>query len=240
VTTRERIIEYRDGDVVLEARAAWDDRISGARPGVLIAHAWRGRTEFEDDKADRLTALGYTAMALDLYGKGVRGGNPEECSALMQPFIDDRTMLQARLLLALETLRRQPEVDSDRVAAIGFCFGGLCVLDIARAGAELAGVVSFHGLLSPPGDTAGNRIAARILVLHGWDDPMAPPDAVVALGKELSAGGADWQLHAYGNTLHAFTNPAANDRNMGTVYDAAADRRSWIAMQNFLEELFAT
>jgi dienelactone hydrolase len=124
------------------------------------------------------------------------------------------------------------------VAAIGFCFGGLCVLDIARTGEELAGVVSFHGLLGAPGNTASNTINARILVLHGWDDPMAPPDHVVELSEELSAMGADWQLHAYGNTMHAFTNPDANDKAMGTVYNAAADRRSWIAMQNFLDELF--
>jgi len=130
-------------------------------------------------------------------------------------------------------------VDAARVAAIGFCFGGLCVLDIARTGEDLAGVVSFHGLFAPPGNTSGNSVKAKVLALHGWDDPMAKPEDAVALGSEMTAMGADWQLHAFGNTMHAFTNPDANDADMGTVYNAAADRRSWIAMQNFLHEIFA-
>lgn len=235
---KNRLIEYRDGDVVLEGKLAWDDSIPGPRPGILVSHAWSGRSDYEDGKANALAGLGYTAFALDLYGKGVRGSNPEENSALMQPFLEDRAMLQERLLLALATLRNEEEVDDSKIAAIGFCFGGLCVLDIARTGEDLAGVVSFHGLLSAPVNTAGNTIRAKVLVLHGWEDPMATPDSVIELSKELTAMRADWQLHAYGNTVHAFTNPAANDKAMGTVYDAAADRRSWIAMQNFLEELF--
>jgi len=130
-------------------------------------------------------------------------------------------------------------VNEQEIAAVGFCFGGLCVLDIARTGADVAGVVSVHGLFGAPGNTEGNVISAKVLVLHGWDDPMATPEDALALGKELSGMGADWQLHAYGNTMHAFTNPAANDKLSGTVYDAAADRRSWAAMQNFFEEIFS-
>jgi len=235
---QNRLIEYSDGDVILEGLLAWDDSLPGPRPGVLVSHAWAGRSDFEDGKANSLADLGYAAFSLDLYGKRVRGSSPEENSALMQPFLDDRAMLQRRLLIALETLRDQIEVNASRVAAIGFCFGGLCVLDLARTGEDLAGVVSFHGLLGAPGNTDGNTIKTRILALHGWDDPMATPDNVISLSKELSAMSADWQVHAYGNTLHAFTNPEANDRAMGTVYDAAADRRSWTAMQNFLDELF--
>ncbi|MBT8091134.1 MAG: dienelactone hydrolase family protein [Gammaproteobacteria bacterium] len=235
---RNRLIEYRDGEVLLEGQLSWDDSIPGPRPGILVSHAWSGRSDYEDGKANALAGLGYTAFALDLYGKGVRGSNPEENSALMQPFLADRVKLQQRLLLSLATLRAQDEADSEKIAAIGFCFGGLCVLDIARTGEDLAGVASFHGLLAAPGNTAGNRIKAKVLVLHGWDDPMATPDSVIELSKELTSMGADWQLHAYGNTVHAFTNPAANDKAMGTVYDADADRRSWIAMQNYLAELF--
>ena len=235
---QNRLIEYRDGATVLEGRLAWDDSFEGTRPGVLVSHAWSGRSDYEDGKADALARLGYAAFALDLYGKGVRGLDPDENAALMQPFLDDRAMLQQRLILSLETLRGQPEVDGGRVAAVGFCFGGLCVLDIARSGAELSGVVSFHGLLSPPDNTAGNTAQARVLVLHGWDDPMATPEAVKSLAEELSALEADWQLHAYGNTQHAFTNPAANDPERGTVYDEVADRRSWQAMTNFLDEIF--
>ncbi len=238
MSVQHRLLDYEDGDTVLEGRLAWDDALAGPRPGILVAHAWGGRSDFEDGKADALARLGYAAFALDLYGKGVRGSGPEENAALMQPFLDDRSMLQQRLHAALVTLRQQAEVDAARIAAIGFCFGGLCVLDIARSGADVAGVVSFHGLFGAPGNTGDSPVRARVLALHGWDDPMVPPAQVVALAEELSAAGADWQLQAYGNTMHAFTNPAANDPARGTVYDKRADRRSWQAMTNFFNELF--
>ena len=238
MSLQHRLVEYRDGDSLLEGRIAWDDRFPGPRPGVLVAHAWGGRSDFEDGKADYLAGQGYAGFALDLYGKGNRGSNPEENAALMQPFLDDRAMLQQRLSASLGAMRGLPDVDANRVAAIGFCFGGLCVLDLARTGEDVAGVVSLHGLLGAPGNTADNKISAKVLALHGWDDPMATPDHVKALASELTAMGADWQLHAYGNTMHAFTNPAANAPDMGTVYNAAADKRSALAMTNFLEELF--
>jgi len=238
LSIQTRLIDYVDGDTVLEGLIAWDDAIEGPRPGVMVSHAWGGRSPFEDNKAVELAKLGYAGFALNLYGKGVLGDGPEENTALMTPFLEDRAMLQGRLLASLNTMRSQSEVDKSRVAAIGFCFGGLCVLDIARTGEALAGVVSFHGLFTAPGNTTGNKITAKILALHGWDDPMAPPDSVVALGEELTAMGADWQLHGYGNTMHAFTNQQANDPDFGTVYSETADRRSWMAMQNFLDELF--
>jgi dienelactone hydrolase len=235
---QHRVVDYLDGDTVFEGRLTWDDSLPGPLPGVLVAHAWGGRSDYEDGKADRLASLGYAAFALDLYGKGIRGADPETNAALMQPFLDDRAALQQRMRVSLNTLRAQSEVDQRRVAAIGFCFGGLCVLDLARCGADVAGVVSFHGLFSPPGNTTGNEVQAKVLALHGWDDPMAPPEAVQSLATELSALEADWQIHAYGNTMHAFTNPAANNADMGTVYDPVAERRSWRSMSNFLEELF--
>ena len=206
---QHRVIEYSDGDTILEGRLAWNDDSSSPRPGILVSHAWGGRGANEDRKADQLAKLGYAALALDLYGKGRRGSAPGENAALMQPFLDDRALLQRRMHVSLDTLRAQAEVEAGSIAAIGFCFGGLCVLDLARTGADIAGVVSFHGLFAPPGNTAGNTISARILALHGWDDPMATPDSVVALAQELSAMDADWQLHAYGNTMHAFTNPVS-------------------------------
>ena len=239
MSIQNRLVEYKDGNVVLEGMLAWDNSHDAQRPGILVSHAWAGRSNYEDGKANALAGLGYAAFSLDLYGKGVRGSNPEENSALMQPFLDDRAMLQKRLLLSLAELRAQPEVDAAQVAAIGFCFGGLCVLDIARTGEDLAGVASFHGLLGAPGNTQGNTINARVLVLHGWDDPMATPDDVHSLASEMSAMGADWQMHAYGNTMHAFTNPSANNVDMGTLYDATADRRSWQTLTNFLDELFS-
>ncbi|HSG58921.1 MAG TPA: dienelactone hydrolase family protein [Woeseiaceae bacterium] len=239
MSIQTRQVEYADGDTILEGLLAWDDAADGPRPGVMVSHAWAGRGELEDGKACALAELGYAGFAANLYGKGVRGNSPEENAALMQPFLDDRAMLQARMRLALETMREQAEVDDRQAAAIGFCFGGLCVLDLARSGEDLAGVVSFHGLFGAPANTAGTPIRARVLALHGWDDPMATPDQVLALAAELTQQGADWQLHAYGNTLHAFTNPMANDPEFGTVYNPAADRRSWAAMAGFLEELFA-
>ena len=235
-----RMIEYRDGDEVFEGMLAWDPAIEAGRPGILVAHTVRGRTAFEEDRARQLAASGYAAFALDVYGKAAIGGDLEDCRALMNGLRSDRPALQRRLQCALDTLRGQPEVDENKLAAIGFCFGGLCVLDIARTGAEVAGVVSFHGLFDPPGNTANNRINARILVLHGWDDPLALPEQALALGRELSDQGADWQMHAYGNVRHAFTNPAADASSGVTVYNADADRRSWAAMQYFLSELFAS
>lgn len=233
-----RTIEYNDGDVVLEAYMAWEDGGNDQKPGVLISHAWSGRSEFEKGKAEQLAELGYIGFALDLYGKGVLGTTREENSALMQPLLDDRTILQRRMRLALEQLRKQKEVDGARVAAMGFCFGGLCVLDLARTGSDVCGVASVHGLFKPPGNTEGKQIVSKVLVLHGWDDPMATPDHVLSLAEELTSAGADWQIHGYGNTVHAFSNPAADDPEHGTVYDADADRRSWQSLQLFFAELF--
>ena len=232
-------VAYMDGDVVLEAFFAFDDSISGRRPAVLINHTWVGRDDFVAEKAKRLAALGYVGFAVDMYGKGVLGSGPEQNRKLMEPFMADRAVLQQRMKAALAAVKLMPWVDDSKIAAIGFCFGGLCSLDLARTGVDIKGVVSFHGLLAAPGNTRGNAIKAKILALHGHDDPMVPVEQVLAFEQEMSDAGADWQLHAYGHTMHAFTNPIANDPSSGTVYQSAADRRSWIAMQNFLAEIFA-
>ncbi|CAL1240231.1 dienelactone hydrolase family protein [Candidatus Methylocalor cossyra] len=232
-----RTVDYTHAGTLLEGFFAYDDRRVQPLPAVLIAHAWVGRDEFVCDKARRLAEWGYAALALDMYGKGVLGGSAEENARLMQPFLDDRRFLQSRMVAALDTLASLPEVDGRRIAAIGFCFGGLCVLDLARTGAQLRGVASFHGLFTPPGDGPQNKIKAKVLVLHGHDDPMAPPTEALALARELTEAGADWQIHLYGHTLHAFTNPRANDRAFGTVYDETADRRAWQSLRNFLAEV---
>ncbi|MFZ4702123.1 MAG: dienelactone hydrolase family protein [Candidatus Methylumidiphilus sp.] len=237
MTITTRTIEYHHDGVLLEAVIAWDDSTLAPRPAVMVSHAWAGRDEFAVNKACALADLGYVGFALDLYGKGIVGSGPEENAKLMGPFMDDRAWLQDRMMTALDTVRQQPEVDAGRVAAIGFCFGGLCVLDLARSGANLEGVVSFHGLLVPPENAPANKISAKVLVLHGYDDPMATPEQVLELANELTLAGTDWQIHAYGGTVHAFTNPKANDPGFGTVYREAADRRSWQSMGNFLEEV---
>jgi dienelactone hydrolase len=232
-------VGYLDGDVHLEAFFAFDDALPGRRPAVLINHTWAGRDEFVAEKAKQLAALGYVGFALDLYGNGMVGSSPEENAKLMQPFMDNRPLLQKRMQAALYAVKLLPWVDDHKCAAIGFCFGGLCVLDLARTGADLKGVVSFHGLLGAPGNTQGNAIKAKILALHGHDDPLAPVEQVLAFEEEMTKAGADWQLHTFGNTTHAFTNPAANNPAMGMAYQPDSDRRSWLAMKNFLAEILA-
>jgi dienelactone hydrolase len=230
-------IDYQHDGIHLEGFLAFDATRHLPLPAVMIAHAWGGRDDFACSKARKLAELGYAAFALDMYGKGVLGNSPEENARLMEPFMADRELLQARMGAALETVRRLPQVDPTRIAAMGFCFGGLCALDLARTGADLRGVISFHGLFTPPGNTSGRRIVAKVIALHGHDDPMVPPEQVNALARELTDAGADWQIHIYGRTMHAFTNPRANDPSFGTVYSEAADRRSWATMQNFLAEV---
>ena len=170
----------------------------------------------------------------------MRGSNREENAALIQPFLQDRALLQGRITAALDALRARDEVDADRIAAIGYCFGGLCVLDLARSGADVRGVVSLHGLFAPPEPKPPGPVRASVLALHGHDDPMVPVEAVNALEQELTDAGADWQIHVYGGAMHAFTNPKANDPEFGTVYNEVADRRSWQATRQFLAEVLST
>jgi len=234
---REQLSEYRCGDSVHEGFFCYDDSFPGPQPVVLISHDWSGRGEFTEKKAHRLAYHGYAAFALDMYGKGKRGKTTEENQALMMPLIQDRALLAKRINAALAHVRTLPQVDARRVAAMGFCFGGLCVLDLARSGADVRGVVSFHGILKPNGLPPPPRIDAKILILHGYDDPMAPPEDVLAIAKEFTQAGADWQVHAYGHTVHAFTNPHANHAAGGMVYNEKAQRRSWHSLVAFLEEV---
>lgn len=231
-------VEYSQDKESFSGLIAYDADKKMPLPAVMIVHMWGGRNEFVDNVAIRLAELGYAGFCVDLYGTGKRGTSIAECSALMQPFLDDRTLLQKRMELSLATMSQQKQVDSTRMAAIGYCFGGLCVLDLARSGVKMAGVVSFHGLLKPAGHLTNIKIQTPLLILHGDADPMAPPQDVQSLREELNDKQAEWQIHIYGNTVHAFTNPAANDRQRGTVYQPVADKRSWQAMKNFLEEIF--
>lgn len=235
---KTELVEYYDGDTLLEGYLAHDGA-PGKKPVILIAHAWAGRSPFECKKAEALAELGYAGFALDNYGKGVLGQSMEENSALMTPFIQDRGLLRRRLQAGLDVARSLDVADADRIAAIGFCFGGLCALDLARSGADIRGVVSFHGLFGAPEKLPKEQVKAKVLALHGYDDPMVPPDSVIALAKEMTGAGADWQIHAYGHTVHAFTHPDANMPDNGLMYNAVADRRSWTAMRNFLEEALA-
>ncbi|MCH9692996.1 MAG: dienelactone hydrolase family protein [Gammaproteobacteria bacterium] len=238
MSIQTRLVDYGSGDSAYRGMLAWDDSLTGPRPAVLVAHTIRGRTEFEDEKALRLAELGYVGFAADVYGVAETGTDAARNRENMEKLKADRVELQRRISLSFSTMLEQAGVDTKRTAAIGYCFGGMCVLDLARIETPVNGVASFHGLFEAPGNTDGNRVSASILALHGWDDPLATPDSVVALGEELTGLGADWQVHGYGNTVHAFTNPAANNDERGTVYNSMADRRSWLTMKNFLNELF--
>lgn len=208
-------------------------------PVVMIAHDWSGRNHFANKIAEDIASLGYIGFALDIYGEGRTGKTKEEKSALIAPFVQDRHLLLARLNAGLNAAKTLPGADTNRIAIIGFCFGGLCALDLARSGAPIKGAVSFHGLLNAPEQLSTQPIKAKVLALHGFDDPMVSPEQVIAFGKEMTAAKADWELNMYGNTMHAFMNPEANDAAFGTVYQPKTAARAWLAMQNFMNEIFA-
>lgn len=207
------------------------------RPAVIVAHDWSGRNEFACEKAKKLAEMGYIGFASDVYGKGRLGESTDEKKALMQPLVNDRLMLRNRLRAAFNALEAMPEVDKNRIAVIGFCFGGLCALDLARSGADIKGAVSFHGLLDKP-SLQPESIKAKVLVLHGYDDPMVKPEQVNAFCQEMTKAQVDWQVQMYGHVQHAFTNPQAHDTQAGLVYNSLAAARSWLAMELFLQEIF--
>jgi dienelactone hydrolase len=232
-------IEYVDGNVLLEGYCALDDSKPGKKPAVIVMHDWSGRNDFACQKAEQLAELGYVGFALDMYGMGRVGKTTEEKQALMKPLAADRALLRQRVLAAYEAVIKLDIVNTARIGAMGFCFGGLCALDLARSGAEVKGVVSLHGLLSAPQELPHKKIRSKVLVLHGHDDPMVPPEQVAAFEKEMTEAGVDWQVHVYGNTQHGFTNPVAHDPNMGLAYNNLADKRSWISTREFFAEIFA-
>ena len=243
MTVRIRSIDYSHDEVQLCGELAWDDAWEEARPCVVVVHdAMKSDQGFEEERAVALAALGYAVFALDVYGKGVHGTTQEESYALMLPFQEDRAHLQRRLRAGLDAAASQTEVDGGRMAAIGYCFGGLSVLDLARWNAPVAGVVSFHGLLTPPvladAERLEGKIEPKVLVCHGWDDPYVPPEMVPAFASEMTERGADWQLFAMGHVVHSFTNPSYHDREAGVAYDAQANRRSWRILESFLRDLF--
>lgn len=232
-------IDYSHDRTVCEGFLAYDATIKGKRPAVVVCHAWAGQDDFARQKAIRLAELGYVGFALDMYGKGRRGSSNDENAKLMGPFVQDRALLDARASAAVGEIRRHMMVEPDKIGAIGFCFGGMCALDLARHGVEgLKGVCAFHALLGAPPHRRAKKIAAKVIAMHGYDDPMATPESMVAFGNEMTAAAADWQLHAFGHCVHAFTNPVAADRTHGLHYNLDADRRSWLMMKNFFEEVF--
>lgn len=233
-------VEYQDGDTVLEGWVARDAALTGARPGVLVVHQWKGIGNGEKRRAEMLAKLGYVAFCADIYGKGVRPTANEQAAAEAGKYKKDRTMLRQRVNAGLAALRKQTGVDSSHIAAIGYCFGGTTVLELARSGADIAGVVSFHGGLDSPNPADGKQIKCKVLVLHGAEDPFVPAKDIEAFLSEMREAKVDWQMVNYGGAVHSFTDLDATGLGLkGAAYDEKADHRSWETMKDFFSEIFA-
>lgn len=230
---------YHDGELELHGFVAYDKTVNTPRPAVLVVHDWSGNNDFACHQAKELAKLGYVGFAVDMYGEGREGHTLDEKKALMEPLLNDRGLLLQRVQAGLDAVKTIAEVDVNQIAVIGFCFGGLCALDLVRSGADIVGAVSFHGLLNKPDNAFAKTIQAKVLVLHGYDDPMVPPEQVKDFCREMTEAKIDWQVYAYGHTKHAFTNPNAHNNELGTVYNAKAVARAWLSMQHFLKEIFS-
>src|ERR1035438_3816191 len=231
-------VEYKQGDATLEGYLAYDDVITGARPGVLVVHQWLGLTDYEKHRAEQLASLGYVAFCADIYGKGIRPQNTTDAGTEATKYKSDRTLLRARVNAALDVLKKNELVDTARVAAIGYCFGGTTVIELARSGADLNGVVSFHGGLDSPTPADGKNIKCKVLALAGADDPFQKPEDLTAFESEMRDNKVDWQIVFYGGAVHAFTQPDPGFVNAGAKYNEKADKRSWEAMKQFFAEIF--
>ncbi|MDE3067290.1 MAG: dienelactone hydrolase family protein [Verrucomicrobiota bacterium] len=233
-------IDYQQGGATLEGHVVWDDSVQGKRPGVLVVHQWQGVSDYERKRAQMLAQLGCVAFCADIYGKGVRPQTTAEAAAQAGKYRSgDRQLLRARVNAGLDALRRQPLADPRRLAAIGYCFGGTTVLELARSGADLAGVVSFHGGLDSPNPADGRNIRCKVLVLAGADDPFQKPEDLAAFQNEMRAAKVDWQLVFYGGAVHSFTDWGMDGKALqGAAYHERADRRSWEAMKLFFAEIF--
>jgi dienelactone hydrolase len=233
-------IDYRDGAVNLRGYLAFDQKAAERRPGVLVFHEGLGLGDFAMARARVLAELGYVALAADMFGDRRQARNLQEVAKLVGDLRSQPETLRARGRAALATLAALPQVDAHKMAAIGFCFGGSVALELARDGADLKAVVSFHGGLATGTPAVSGNVKASVLVCTGADDPLAPPEQVKAFEDEMRAAEVrDWQVISYGNTLHGFTNPAADGSMMRSArYSAQADRRAWASMRGLFEEVF--
>lgn len=232
-------VTYKDGDTVLEGYLAYDDTLSSRRPGIVVVHNWMGVTDETKSKVDALAQLGYVALAADIYGQGTRPTNPKDAGALAGKFKGDRKLLRQRAHAAVEFLKTRKNVDTKKMAATGYCFGGTTALEMARNGEDFKGVVSFHGGLDSPTPVDGKNIRAKVLVLHGAIDPFVKAEDLAAFQKELNDAKVDYQMISYAGAVHSFTEKAAgNDITKGSAYNETADRRSWEAMKAFFAEIF--
>jgi dienelactone hydrolase len=235
---QSKTVDYQQGDTTLEGVLVWDDSASGPRPGVLVVHQWLGLTDYEKHRAEMLAQLGYVAFCADIYGKGNRPKNATEAGAEAGKYKSDRALLRQRVNAGLDQLKKSELVDTKRVAAIGYCFGGTTVMELALSGAELNGVVSFHGGLDAPSPADAKNIKCKVLALAGADDPFQKPEDLAAFQNEMRDAKVDWQISFYGGAVHSFTQPDPGFSNPGAKYNEKADHRSWQAMKDFFAEIF--
>ena len=231
-------IEYQDAHGHYEGMLVYPENTSGKLPCVLVFPTVWGRASMEERAAAELADRGYVAMIVDIYGKGFDSSTQEAAFGRMADYNADRSFLLSRLQLVYETAKQLPQVDDNKIAGIGYCFGGKCVLDLARSGLKFSGGATFHGVLNPPEFGEDQKIVTPLLVLHGWDDPLATPEDVVALSQELTQKGADWELISYGHTAHSFMKPSANDPEGGSVYNAEVAEKAWKRVLEFLADQF--
>ncbi len=232
-------VEYKAGETTMIGYLAFDDAGAGKRPGVLVVPDWRGLGDFAKEKAEELAGMGYVVLAVDMYGGGLIAQDNEEAAKFAGPLKGNRGEMRARVRAGLDTLTRHPLVLADKIAAIGFCFGGTTVLELARSGAPVAGVVSFHGNLDTPDPADARNIKGKVLVLHGGNDPFVPPAEVAAFQEEMQRTGVDWQIVIFGGAVHSFTNPKAGvDASRGAAYNETANRRAFRELKAFFAEIF--
>ena len=238
VVVQSRTVDYKIGDQAFEGLFVHPRGAKGKVPGVLMVHNWLGVSGETRKQAERMARLGLAVFAVDVYGKGIRAKGPQDASALAGKYKGDRALLRSRVAAGLDALRASGLADAKRIAAIGYCFGGTAVLELARSGADIAGVVSFHGGLDSPSPADGKNIRAKVLVLHGADDPYVPAKDIAAFQQELRDAKVDWQMVYYAGAVHSFTHKeAGSDPSKGAAYDERADRRSWQAMLTFFQEV---
>jgi dienelactone hydrolase len=231
-------IEYKQGDATLKGYLVYDDKVPEKRPGVVLVPEWWGLNDYVKGRAEQIAQLGYVALAADIYGDGHVTTDPNEAGKLAGKFRSDRNLLRARTQAALDTLKARPQVDPSKTAAIGYCFGGTAVLELARSGADVNGVVSFHGGLDAPMPAKKGDVKAKILILTGGDDPFAPKEQVQAAEKEFKDAGAEVKVVTYPGAVHAFTNPNADKVGIkGIGYNKEADEKSWEEMKNFFDRV---